>query len=90
MDNKKENEDLNYDRIYNLLDSYAAILCCSFISCGVIESLILLGTNNEVELGRKARNLLLDLLRVVVRIFPESFCSELLTMPLLLEYTTTL
>lgn len=87
---RKEYEDESYDRIYNLLDSYAAVLCCSFISCGIIESLILLGTQHDGELGRKARNLLLQVLRVVVRIFPESFCSELLTMPLLLEYNTTL
>ena len=89
-DSKSSSSDSNNDPIYNLLDSYAAVLCCSFLTCGIIESLLFLGTQNETDLGKKARNLLLDLLRVIVRIFPESFCSELLTMPVLLEYTTSL
>ena len=40
--------------------------------------------------SNKARILLLDILRVISRIFPDSYCSELLSMPSLIEYATVL
>ncbi len=46
---------IEFDPVYNLMDSYAAMLCCALIHRGMIESLILLGIGNEGELGRKAR-----------------------------------
>lgn len=77
------------DPIYNMLNSYAALLSSAFIHCGIIESLVHLGTRDETDLGKKARSLLLDLLHLICRVFPHSVSTELMTMPSLLEFATS-
>ena len=74
--------------VYNLLDSYAAILSAAFIHSELIESLCYLSTHGDLQLSGKARNLLVDLLRTIAHVFPESKCAALANVPNLISYST--
>ena len=78
------------DFIYNLMDDYAALLCCAFIHLDIIQSLCHLGTYGESGLASKSRTLLVDIMTIVSNLFPEEKCAELLEMPVLVEYASTL
>lgn len=73
------------DPLFNMLDNYAALLCCAFIHAEIVDSLCFLGTHGEYSLAFKSRKLLVNILLVVAKIFPDRTCSELLTAPSLLE-----
>ncbi len=77
--------DSSFDPIFNLLDNYTALLCCSFLYANLISSLFFLGSNGVVALAAKSRLLMVNYLRVLANLLPESRCSELLTMPALIE-----
>lgn len=79
----------DYDMIYNLMDNYTALICCAFLHVDLIKSLYFLGMNGTVPLAMKSRDLLVDFLRTLAHILPDSRCSELLTIPSLLEVAST-
>lgn len=81
-------EDLSEDPVYNMIDSYAALLCSAFMHCDVFDKLCYIGTHGNSVLSRKSRDLLVNLLRIVSGIFPESTCSSLLAVPSLVEFAT--
>eukprot|EP01038_Epipyxis_sp_PR26KG_P005836 gene5836-8052_t len=88
--NYAEERPQEFDPIFNMMDNYTALLCCSFLHVGLIESLFFLGTHGSISLATKSRNLLVCFLQILANIFPERKCSELLTMPLLLEFAATI
>ena len=69
------------DPTYNMLDPYSAFVCCAFLHVRLVDGLVHVGTHGNEMLARKARLLLVDVLRVIARIFPDSTCSELLVVP---------
>jgi len=81
-------EETLSDPIYNLMDNYAALLCCSVIHAKLIDSLCFLATHAESSLATKSRDLLVDILRTASNIFPEGNCSDLLAMPFLIEFAS--
>ena len=52
-----------------------------------MESLCFLGTHGDINLIAKSQELLVNILRVSSKIFPERFCSEMLAVPSLVEFT---
>ena len=51
-----------------------------------MESLCFLGTHGDLNLATKSQELLVNILRVSSKIFPERFCSEMLAVPSLVEF----
>ena len=80
---------LDDDPVFNMIDSYAAILCSAFMYCQIFDSLCYVGTHGTSVLAKKSRDLLVNLLRVVSGIFPENTCSGLLAVPSLIVFSTT-
>ena len=80
---------LDEDPVFNMIDSYAAILCSAFMYCQIFDSLCYVGTHGTSVLAKKSRDLLVNLLRVVSGIFPENTCSGLLAVPSLIVFSTT-
>lgn len=79
-------QEAQMDPIYNLMDNYTALLCCVFLHSNVIESLYFLGINGPNLIAQKSRRLMVNFLRTMAYIFPEDMCSQLLTIPSLLEF----
>jgi hypothetical protein len=77
------------DPIYNLMDNYAALICCVFLHCNLIESLYFLGINGPNSIAKKSRKLMVIFLRTLALIFPEQLCSDLLTIPSLIEFAAS-
>lgn len=77
------------DFIFNLMNDYAAVLCSAFMHVDVISSLCFLGSHGETALASKACVLLVNILTVICGIFPEEKCTELLEIPALVEYAST-
>lgn len=79
-------QEAQMDPIYNMMDNYTALLCCVFLHSNVIESLYFLGINGPNLIAQKSRRLMVNFLRTMAYIFPEDMCSQLLTIPSLLEF----
>jgi hypothetical protein len=77
------------DPIFNLMDNYKALLCCAFLHAGLIDSLYFLGVNGATQIALKARRLMVSYLRTMAYLFPEDVCSELLTIPSLIEFAAS-
>lgn len=77
------------DPIYNMMDNYKALLCSSFLHSNLIESLYFLGVNGANAIAQKSRRLMVNFLRIMAYIFPEDMCSELLTIPSLIEFAAS-
>lgn len=75
-----------YDPVFNMLDNYSAILCSALCHSELIESLCFLAANGSVTIAGKSRALLVNFMRLLSRSFPENQCSELLTIPYLVEF----
>jgi hypothetical protein len=76
------------DPVFNMMDSYSAMLCAAFMHCKIFDKLCHIGTHSSVRLSGKSQKLLVNLLRIVSTIFPDSVSSELLTVPKLIENST--
>lgn len=76
------------DPVYNLMENYAALLCCSVIYAKLIDGLCFLATYANSSLASKSKDLLVDILRTAATIFPEAHCSDLLAMPFLIEFAS--
>ena len=82
-------QDDNFvDPLFNALDSYAALLCCSFLHANLFRGLCILGTTGDSSLMEKSKSLLLDVLLVATRLFPVSKCAEFLKVPELIDFAT--
>jgi len=55
-----------------------------------VDSLCFLGTHGEFSVAIKSRKLLVSILVVIAKIFPDRTCSDLLTLPSLLEISATI
>ena len=77
------------DVVYNMMDSYSAILCSAFMHCKLLECLCEVGTHASGTLAKKSRELLVNLLRIASGVYSESMCSELLALPKLMRYSTS-
>ena len=49
------------DFVFNMIDSYSAILCSAFMHCKVFDALCDVGTNASGKLATRARDLLVTL-----------------------------
>lgn len=76
----------DFDPIFNMLDNYTALVCCSFLHANLVPSLFFLGSNGVMSLASKSRALMVNYMRILANIFPENKCSDLLTIPALLEF----
>ena len=76
--------------MFNMMDTYSAILCSAFMHCKLLDSLCEVGTHATGMLAKKSRDLLVNLLRISSRIFSESTVTDLLALPKLVEYSTSL
>lgn len=76
--------------LYNVVDNYAAIVCCALIHSEVVESLCYLGTRGPLHLANKARVLLVEFLRTLAHILPEASCVDFLSIPSLVEFSTSI
>lgn len=83
-------EDTPIDPLFNALDSYAALLCCSFLHANLFRGLCILGTTGDSSLMDKSKSLLLDVLLVATRLFPASKCAEFLKVPELVDFATAI
>ena len=83
-------EDTPIDPLFNALDSYAALLCCSFLHANLFRGLCILGTTGDSSLMDKSKGLLLDVLLVATRLFPASKCAEFLKVPELVDFATAI
>ena len=78
------------DVVYNMTDSYAAILSNAFLHCKLLECLCEVGTHATGILSKKSRELLVVLLRVASSVYSESVCNDLLALPQLIKYSTSM
>jgi hypothetical protein len=83
----KENE---YDTVFNLMDNYSALLCCAFLHVDLIPSLLILITEGSKEVVEKGRKLLINFLKMLSNVLPDSTCAQLLTSPALIELAASL
>jgi rapamycin-insensitive companion of mTOR len=79
-------EKFSVDPIYNMLDNYAGVLCSAFMHVKLFDALCWLGTNGDDYLSCRGKDLLVDLMGVVNKVCTEKVCSDLLTLPSLIEY----
>ena len=79
-------EKFSVDPIYNMLDNYAGVLCCAFMHVKLFDALCWLGTNGDDAISARGKDILVDLMGVVNKICTEKICSEILTLPSLIEY----
>lgn len=77
------------DPLYNLLDTYGVILCVALLRAGFFRSLCTVSTLGSAALSDKARKILVRLLSVISRLFPDRTCAQLLSDPSLIEYAST-
>jgi hypothetical protein len=77
------------DPLYNLMDSYAVMLCAALLKAGTFPSLCTIGTLGSAMLSDKARKILVHLLGVISRLFPDRMCAQLLSDPSLIEFAST-
>lgn len=68
-----------------MLDNYAGILCSSFIHVHLFDHLCWLCANGDMYTSARCRDMIVDLMGVVSKVCTESVCSELLTLPCLIE-----
>jgi rapamycin-insensitive companion of mTOR len=73
------------DPIYNMLDNYAGIICCSFIHVQLFRHLTWLCANGDIYISTRCRDMIVDLMGVVSKVCTERVCSDLLTLPSLLQ-----
>lgn len=79
-------EKFSVDPIYNMLDNYAGLLCSAFMHVKLFDALCWLGTNGNDYISSRGKDILVDLMGVVNKICTEKICSDLLTLPSLIEY----
>ena len=77
------------DPLYNLMDAYAVMLCVSLLRADTFPSLCTIATLGSVALSDKARQILVHLLGIIGRLFPDRNCAQLLSDPSLIEYSST-
>lgn len=80
-------EKYSVDPIFNMLDNYAGILCCAFMHVKLFDALCWLGTNGDDYISSRGKDILVDLMGVVNKVCTEKICSDLLTLPDLIEYS---
>lgn len=73
------------DPVYNLIDNYAAVLCCSFLHVDLLHCLFNLALESSSAIAEKSRKLLVEFLRVLSITLPEKACADLLTNPALID-----
>ena len=73
------------DPIYNMLDNYAGLICCSFMHVRLFDHLCWLCANGEIYISARCRDMIVDLMGVVSKVCTERVCSELLTLPSLID-----
>eukprot|EP01035_Chromulina_nebulosa_P022879 gene22879-29634_t len=74
------------DPIFNMMDNFTALICSAFLHVDLIQSLYYLGIHGSMNIAGKSRKLMVKYLRILANIFPERRCSELLTIPSLIEF----
>jgi len=79
-------EKFSVDPIYNMLDNYAGLLCSAFMHVKLFDALCWLGTNGNDYISSRGKDILVDLMGVVNKICTEKICSDILTLPSLIEY----
>lgn len=79
-----------FDPVFNLLDNLSALLCCAFLHVELIDSLFELSTTAKLGIANKSRTLLINFLRILAEVLPESTCAELLTNPTLIDLASSL
>lgn len=72
-----------------MLDNYAGLLCCSFIHVRLFDSLCWLCSHGDIDISSRSKDLLVDLMGVVSKVCTERLCSDLLTLPSLIEYAAS-
>jgi hypothetical protein len=84
-----EKEDM-CDPIFNLMDNYAALVCCAFLHVDLLSSLFVLGVDGKSEVAQKSRELIVKFVQILANVLPEPVCADLLTNPSLVEVAATL
>mmetsp|Transcript_21477 Transcript_21477/g.31154 ORF Transcript_21477/g.31154 Transcript_21477/m.31154 type:complete len:1569 (+) Transcript_21477:93-4799(+) len=82
-------EKISVDPIYNMLDNYAALICCSFIHVRLFDNLCWLCAHGDLHISARCKDVMVDLMGVVSKVCTERVCSELLTLPCLIEYAAS-
>jgi hypothetical protein len=72
-----------------MLDNYAGLVCASFIHIHLFDSLCWLCSHGDLDISCRSKDLLVDLMGVVSKVCTERVCSELLTLPSLIEYAAS-
>jgi rapamycin-insensitive companion of mTOR len=72
-----------------MLDNYAGLLCASFIHIRLFDSLCWLCSHGDIDISCRSKDLLVDLMGVVSKVCTERVCSDLLTLPSLIEYAAS-
>jgi len=78
------------DPVFNLLDNYAAFLCCSFLHVNLLKCLFSLAVEGSSAIAEKSRKLLVEFLKLLAMILPEKSCAELLTNPTLIDIASSI
>lgn len=76
---------IDTDPVFNLIDNYAAVLCCSFLHVDLLHCLFNLALESSSAIAEKSRKLLVELMRVLSIALPEKACADLLTNPALID-----
>ena len=80
-----DDPDFEFDTVYNLMDNYAALICCSLLHVDLIQTLFVLGTEGQRPVAIRSRKLLVVFLKILSNVLPENVCAKLLTSPALIE-----
>lgn len=78
------------DPVFNVLDNYAGLICCAFLHVKLFDSLCILCTHGDTFISTKSKLLLVDLMGVVAKIFPEDTCCQIMTTPSLIQYAASI
>lgn len=82
--------DNDVDPVFNLLDNYAAFLCCSLLHVNLLKCLFNLAVEGNSAISEKSRRLLVDFLRLLAFVLPEKSCADLLTSPALIDIASSI
>jgi hypothetical protein len=84
-----DDNEFEFDTVYNLIDNYSALICCSMLHVELIQTLFVLGTEGQRPIAVKSRKLLVIFLKILSNVLPENLCSSLLTSPSLIEIASS-
>jgi rapamycin-insensitive companion of mTOR len=85
-------QDLMFVTDHNLLDNFLVVVCMALLHCGLAQALIIMGMDNNktnVDVAPRATELLMELMKLASRLFPDKTYAKLMAVPALVDVAAT-